>query len=67
MSALHRAWLHDQAAQSATDRPAPSGLQTAADWHRAVVQPPPAMQAAQARLQAAIAQARAARAGQSPG
>ena len=63
MSALHRAWLADQADKAAqATQPAPAGPQTADDWHRAISQPTPAMRAAWAYLQDSLARARAARA-----
>ena len=58
MSALHRAWLADQAAQAAQ---AHEGPQTADDWGSALDTPTPAMLAAAERLRQSINQRRAER------
>ena len=55
MSALHRSWLADQAAQ------AHEGPQTAEDWGNALDKPTPAMLAAAERLRQSINQRRAER------
>ena len=55
MSALHRAWLADEAAQ------AHEGPQTAEDWGNAINELTPEMRAAAERLRQSINQRRAER------